>query len=266
MKTKRFVLLGAALVAVAIFSAPAAAQDDPTPNPRWQLGVKAGADAASFSGTQPGLWLSSPDYQVTGAMGQHVVGFTGGGYIRFQLAPRFALQGDVLYAQKGGKGDVTGTVLLPSDSPGAPPQQATINGTMEAHIDYVEVPILAMWTAPTSEKTGIGLYGGVGLATVVNATASLYGDATTRLGDGSDRKQNFNQTYNIRSEVRDTDLTGIVGGNVEWETSHGRISLEARYSSSLRTIDQSGEEQVKNSVFTMMIGFAWGAGSVVDEK
>lgn len=266
MIPKRFALFGAAALAVAIFSAPAAALEDTTPNPRWQLGVKAGWDNAWFSGGSPGLWLSGADYQVDGSMGQKVAGFIGGGYIRFQLAPRFALQADVLYAMKGGKGAVTGTALIDSDSPGAPPQKVNINGTLSANLDYVEIPILAMFTAPTSHKTGIGIYGGVGLGAIVNATAHLSGDATAPLSDGSDRKQNFDQTYNIRSEVRDNDVTGIVGGNIEWETSHGRVMLEARYSQSLRTIDESGEEQVKNSVFSLMLGFAWGAGGEVAEK
>jgi len=254
------------VVATGLFAGVAAAQDDPTPNPKWQLGLKAGFNIASFSGDSPGVWLSGSDFRVSGTLLDSNTGFVGGGYARRQISPRFALELDLLYSQKGGSGAVTGQVLLEQESVGAQPMIADINGTMDANIDYVELPLLAMATLPSSDNTDIGLYGGVGFGFVTNATARIQGEARTTLSDGSDRTQDFDNLYNIREKVRDNDFTGILGGNIEWTTGHGRIMLEARYSFSFRTIDQSGESQVGNSVFAMMIGFAWPKGGEIEEN
>jgi hypothetical protein len=266
MTSRRFTIFVVAMVAAGLFAGAVAAQDDPTLNPKWQLGLKAGFNAASFSGDSPGLWLSGPEFQVSGTLLDKNPGFVGGGYVRWQLSPRFALQADLLYSQKGGSGTVSGQALLEQESVGAQPIVATIDGTMDANIDYIELPILAMATLPSSDNTDIGLYGGVGIAVVANANARIQGEARATLADGSDRVQDFDKLYNIREKVRDNDITGILGGNIEWTTGHGRVTLEARYSFSFRTIDQSGESQVGNSVFAMMIGFGWPKGDEVAEN
>ena len=266
MTSKRFTFCIMAVVATGLLAGVAAAQDDPTPNPRWQLGLKAGFNAASFSGDSPGVWLSGPEFQVSGTLLDKNPGFVGGGYVRRQISPRFALQLDLLYSQKGGSGTVSGQALIEQESVGAQPLVATIDGTMDANIDYIELPLLAMATLPSSDNTDIALYGGLGFAFVANATARIQGEARTTLADGSDRTQDFDNLYNIREKIRDNDITGILGGNIEWTTGHGRVTLEARYSFSLRTIDQSGESQVGNSVFAMMIGFGWPRGGDIEEN
>ena len=266
MTPKRFARFATMVLTAALLAAPAAAQDDdPTPNPKWQLGLKAGFNLASFSGESPGLWLSGSEFQVSGALLDDRVGFVGGGYVRWQMSPRFALQLDGLYSQKGGSGTVTGQALIDQGG-NAPPLVGDINGTMTAMIDYIEFPILAMATLPSSDNTDIALYGGIGMGFVAYANTRIEGEARTTLADGSDRTQDFDQLYSVRDEMRDTDITGILGANVEWTTGHGRIMLEARYSFSLRTIDQTGDTQVGNSVFAMMIGFGWPKGGDVEEN
>jgi opacity protein-like surface antigen len=266
MTSKRFVFLVTAALAAALLTAPAVAQDDdPTPNPKWQLGLKAGFNLASFSGDSPGLWLSGPEFQVSGTLLDDRTGFVGGGYVRWQVSPRFALQLDGLYSQKGGSGTVSGQALI-DQGENAAPLVADVNGTMTAMVDYIEFPILAMATLPSSDNTDIALYGGLGMGFVAYANTRIEGEARTTLADGSARTQEFDQLYNVREEVRDTDVTGILGANIEWTTGHGRITLEARYSFSLRTIDQTGESQVGNSVFAMMIGFGWPKGGDVEEN
>jgi hypothetical protein len=217
--------------------------------PRWQFGLKAGASAASLSGDQAGLWLSGPDFQVSAALLDRQAGFIGGGYARYQIGPRFALQLDALWSRKGGKGNMFGQANIRAENNIV--YNAEVNGEMS----------LAL---PGADGVAFNPYAGVSFGMLVRADTRLSGEAEVILQDGSPRKVTFDQAYNVRSAVRDTEAQLVLGGAVEWDTKHGRFILDGRYSLSLRTIDDSQEKTIRNNVLSLMAGFAWGKGEPVE--
>jgi hypothetical protein len=230
--------------------------------PRWQFGLKAGANTASLSGDQAGLWLSGPDFQVSAALLDRRAGFIGGGYARYQVGPRFALQLDALWSRKGGKGNVFGHANILAENNIV--YNAEINGEMSLALDYVEFPLIAVLTLPSAEGVAFNPYAGVSFGIPARADARLSGEAEVILQDGSPRRVTFDQAYNVRSSVRDTEGQLVLGAMVEWDTKHGRFVLDGRYSLSLRTIDDSQEKTIRNNVLSLMAGFAWGKGEPVE--
>ena len=251
--------LAAILVAVATVLATSA-----TAHPRWQFGLKAGANLSSLRGDQAGLWLSGSDFQISGTLLDSNVGFIGGGYGRYQLGEKFALQLDALYSRKGGSGIMAGTATVTGNNNIV--YDVQVDGNMEATLDYVEFPLLAVLSLPAADGLSFAPYGGVSFGVLAQANLRLQGQASIPLSDGTNRTQSFDQSYNIEKSVADTDVALVLGAVMEWDTKHGRFIIESRYSVSMKTVDSSGDKNIRNSTLSLMAGFAWGKGEEVEKS
>ena len=252
----RFTAFAAAAVAFLAMTTAA------TAHPKWQFGLKAGANVSQLRGDPAGLWLSGPDFEVSGALLDNETGFIGGGYGRYQVGRRFALQIDALYSRKGGKGNVFGTAVIHGENNIL--YNATITGEMSADLDYLEFPFLAMITLPAAEGVSFVPYAGLSAGVLVQANTRITGKAEKPLQDLTTRVVDFDAAYDIKSRVSDYEGQLLLGASVEWNTKHGRFIIDGRYSISLSTIDDSGEKDVRNSVLSLMAGFAWGKGEEVE--
>lgn len=82
-----------------------------------KVGVKAGANFTTFSGSDAKLGDVSPKYKV---------GFAGGGLVNLQLSEMFSLQPEVLYSMEGAR-------------------YAEDGERMNYNINYINIPVLAQY-------------------------------------------------------------------------------------------------------------------------
>ncbi len=111
---------------------------------RWHAGLKGGADWAKLIGEPVSLWLGDgQDSQLAGAVGDNKVGFTGGGFLTVFFNDFFGLQTELMYVPKGGQGTASGAIVF--YPPGDNPRPAFFDGEVYAYLDYVEIPLLAVF-------------------------------------------------------------------------------------------------------------------------
>lgn len=231
-------------------------------HPAWQFGLKGGFNVSQFRGDQVGLWLSGPEFNVSGTLLDSETGFIGGGYARYQLGRRFALQLEALYSRKGGKGNVFGSADITGENNIV--YRADISGELSVDVDYLEFPLIAAFTLPAADGVSFVPYAGISGGVLVQANAYLSGKAEVPLPDLSTRTVDFSQAYNVERAFSDYEGQFLLGASVEWNTKHGRFVIDGRYSLSLRTIDATEEKTVRNSVLSVMAGFAWGKGEEIE--
>ena len=134
-------ILGSALVAVALVTAVAGAQDNRM-YPRFRFGVAAGANIADMTKT-------------TGADTR--TGVIAGATMNARFTKYFSVQPEIYYAQKGVKGTFV-------DDAGDP-----IDITLKN--DYVELPLLARWTLLTEGTVQPFVLGGPAFAASTSCKA-----------------------------------------------------------------------------------------------
>src|SRR5215207_1330104 len=116
MRSNLFIRLAPVAAAAVLFAAPASAQSAAPIMPKYRFGISAGANLASMTeaddtDSRTGLLI--------------------GGHVNVRLNNAFSFQPELYYSQKG---------LKASDS--------GVDVTLKN--DYVEIPLLARWSAPMS--------------------------------------------------------------------------------------------------------------------
>ena len=184
-----------------------------------EVGIKAGINSASLTPEED----EDPDIS-------RRIGFVGGGWIHWSMSPRFSLQTEGLFSEKG--------VIYK-----IPPIEQFPGGESEIRIRYVEVPVLARgdFGSPGS-PTRFFLVGGLAPAFELGARGWLR-------PDGEDES-----ARDIGDQIKPFDL-GLVGGA---GMAFGKGVVEARYTHGLLHInedDNGDEDRIKNRVFSVTVGF-----------
>ena len=220
--------------------------------PKWFGGLKAGVNVAQFRGDAVAPWVARPDLYLAGSVGNSLAGFVGGAFVRRQFTDRFALQLEGLYSQKGGDGTVYGIweIEYPSDVV----YNADINGQLSVRLDYVEFPLLAAFTLPSSDRVGLTVLLGPSVGYNTRAEARLEGEARVRLPDGSDRVDTFDERIPIHGKINRWEVAGVIGAALEFEMSQSTVLLDVRYTFGVTSIDK-GNKDVYNHVLGITIGF-----------
>ena len=249
MKNRMMVVvaLAAGLVAVAAGSTPA--------QQKWYGGLKLGFNSSQFRGdaVAPLAYDPSGGYYITGSVADKLHGFIGGGFFRRDIDTWFALQLDLVYTQKGGEGPVNG--ILQIEQPSNVVYDGEVNGDLTLRMDYIELPLLAVFMFPKDEDDNIGFTVQVGPAFGYNtrAEAQLTGSAEVTLPDTSKRVQNYDERIPIQGDINRWAVSGIVGAALEFYLAKQTIILEGRYQFDVTSI--SGDQSTYNHVFSLMIGF-----------
>jgi hypothetical protein len=229
----------------------------------WEAGVKAGWQGAKLRGDQIGLFISQPPMiDVRGPIGDTKSGFAGGGFIRRNFNTMFGLQLEALYSQKGGKGAVTGTVEYTADNNETYP--GTIDGELTISLDYVEFPVLAVFSFEADEKFALIAELGLSFAFNTNADLALKGEASFDQPNFSTTIKDFEQSANVGGHINNFDLGGIVGAGVEVAVSDYMLYFDARYTFGLTSIDENGDKSVHNDVISVFAGFGIPFGGDMD--
>lgn len=188
-------------------------------------GVKAGLAAATLNGDLP----TDPFFGH-----EKRLGFGGGAAFTFGLGGVFALQPEILYVTKGTS---LGDVII-TDWNGNPVGTAKVIQSC----DYVEVPVLVRYSAPTG--------GGF-------APFFLAGPVVGILASQKIHQTGMDGGLFLLDVARSTDVGVALG--VGAEIGHGRVraSVESRYTLGLTpATDSSYSDNARNSAVLIMAGLA----------
>ena len=185
-----------------------------------KFGLKVGMNSADLFGDEI--------KEMEQDLGEELVskwGFCAGGFIRFSLAKTFAIQPEFLYTMKGAKMEAI-----------------VLDETMkfEFNLTYLEIPVLIKIMLPTPGIITPHLYAGpvMGIKLSGKIKAEYAGES---------------EEEDISDELKDNDYGLIVGGGID----AGKITVEIRYVLGLTTIATEADTDVKNGVFSIMLGFSF---------
>jgi hypothetical protein len=192
-------------------------------------GLKIGVSSAKLYGDDVG------DFE--GLLGEGLksrIGFCAGGFITFNITEMFAIQPEVLYTMKG--------VRWEGGINGATPLKIWIK------LDYLEIPVLVKIIVPTPGGVKPFLFAGPVLALKLSSKvkAEYAGDS---------------EEEDIEDEnMKSTDFGLVIGAGVDFGLGipgTGKMTLDVRYSLGLSTISAFEGDDVKNGVFSLMVGFSF---------
>ncbi len=169
-------------------------------------------------------------------------GFTGGVFLNFAVKDNFSLQPELLYTQKGATSNLYDGLVA-------------IDAT--AKFDYVELPLLAMYTFPVKGVLKPYLYAGPGVAFNLNSEL----DVGVSI---------FSTSIDISSITHTTDFILLAGGGFDVALGAGMIIFDARFQYGFTNVIQTGDFEIngstqtitaddfKNYAFIFMAGYGFG--------
>lgn len=178
------------------------------------------AQAQMTKGLKAGLTMTTftgDDTTMETIEPSYKMGFAVGGYLNHAFTPQFSFQPEAYYALKGAKYEEGSDAI-----------------TMK--LNYLSIPLLLkMQTNPDS---GLFFVAGPEIAFTLSAKSKI------EVGGES-------LDVDIKDDVKGMDYGLVVGAGINLT----KMSIEARYSMGLTTIDDTADEtDVKNSGFTVLFG------------
>ncbi len=155
-----------------------------------------------------------------------VTGFAAGIYADISIPMLFSIQPQVLYSRKGFKDQEVLNIL------GTP-----YNVTATGKIDYIEIPVLIKYTLPVP-VVNPALFAGPSVGILMSAKVNA--DVA---GIGS-------QEVDIKSTTTNTDFGLVFGASANIAI----ITVSARYTMGLTTLDKGTSDKVYNRVWSIMVG------------
>lgn len=151
-------------------------------------------------------------------------GFIGGGFVAARIFRFVAIQPEVLFVQKGWVENV---------------EYSGVRHTTTARLNYLEFPVLLFCTFGTRVQPE--LYSGPSFAARLSTSATVAHGSTSMSGD-------------IDAMINDTDIGWVFGFGVR---TPRKLSVEARYTMGLRSIDAAGLGlEIQNTNLSFLIGYA----------
>ena len=210
----------------------------------YEFGFKCGLSMGKITGADTEGIVSIEDYDVTlsGEFNDYRMGFVGGVYFMVHFTDMLGLRLEGLYAMKGGKGTVDGTIVDPGYG------EVPFSADVIFKFNYVEIPLLAALRVPIDENVRFNAVAGPAFA--FNMAAKL----NMELGVMG---YFIDQTEDIDDEVKGTDIGGVIGGGFEFDAGQVSLFVEGRWTFGFSSIDDSGEDlDVKNSALSFSGGIA----------
>ena len=154
-------------------------------------------------------------------------GFSLGGVVAAQVHPNVTIQPEFLYTNKVVKADFT---------------IEGVAATGEINSDYFEIPVLVKLHG-SDRPPGFAPFALVGttFSFLVNAEQTAEAAGMTARQD-------------IKDELTGTDVGLTFGGGVDFIQDWGVVTVDGRYTLGLRTLDESGVDDVKVGSFQVMAG------------
>jgi hypothetical protein len=109
----------------------------------------------------------------------------------------------------------------------------------KAEFDYIEIPILAAALLPVGETVDLMLYAGPSVS--FNIAAKVAGE-------------------DVKDQLTETDVGAVAGTAVMIDMGSFNLTLEARYTLGLKSIDKIEEDDMKNAAIGIMAGLMFPLG------
>jgi hypothetical protein len=166
-----------------------------------------------------------------------------GAYANFPLNDFISVQPELLYMMKGDEEEVAGSIDVDG-------QTIPFDGTVTIEASYLEAPVLARFGFAPGAPARPMLLVGPALAINLSADAVISGESGGTSMDVSD---------DISDEVKSVDFGLVVGGGLEFPLGEGgqTLGFDARYTLGLTNVDDSGTDEVKNGVLTVLGTFGF---------
>lgn len=195
------------------------------------FGAKAGIIVSSITQT-PEDWEQDKAYKT---------GFTGGVFMNYAFNERFAVQPELLYTQKGVRDNLYDGLILVD---------------LEAHFDYLELPVLAIYTFSPKSKPRPFVYGGPSFAYCIGSELEVSASI-------------FSVGIDFSDLTHVTDFGLVAGGGLDYPVGNGSLLLDARFHLGFTNVILSGdfeingsthtidEDDFKNFGFNLMLGYVF---------
>jgi len=159
-------------------------------------------------------------------------GFLGGVFIGNPINEQFGLRAEVLYAQKGVKGDVE-------------VNNTTVEGTYK--LDYIDIPLEFVVNFAAGDKMGFNIFAGpsFNFNTSAKVDAGQYGEGDI-------------------DNIKGFEFGAVIGAGLSYMFSSASFIVDARYSLGATSASDDIDGQsvdVKNAGIGIMAGFSFPLGS-----
>jgi hypothetical protein len=184
-------------------------------------GLKAGGTISDQVGKDAKFDGDNPKY-----MG----GFTGGGFVTYNLSDMIAVQPELLFTMKGVRYNLT---------------ENGAGVTERNELNYLELPVLLKLMPTTQGNIRPELFAGPSFAYLLSARAK------TDIGGNT-------QTVDVKDNFKNFDFGVSFGAGVGYALSQGRLGLDARYTVGLVKVDHVAPiSDVRNSAFSIMADYSF---------
>jgi len=180
---------------------------------RISYGAKAGIIMSNLTQT-PESWDDAKSYKT---------GFTGGVFMNYAFNERFSIQPELLYTMKGMKGNL---------------YDGLVSVDVTASFDYVELPVLAVYTFPGSRSLRPRVYAGPSFA--YNLGSEL--EISAWLASASVDFSSLTQT---------TDFGVVAGAGFDYALGKGMITFDVRYQLGFTNVIMTGDFDLNGSAQTI---------------
>lgn len=186
------------------------------------FGIKGGLNMSNLSGDEATIEDTDPSMKM---------GFGGGVFFNYAFTELFAVQVEALYMQKGATYEWS---------------EGDESGSLDAKIDYIEVPLLLKVNIPTEGKIKPAIFAGPTFGFLMSSKLS---------GDGVDE--------DMKDTTESMDI-GILGGlEIGYKMEKGMIFLGASYEVGMMTIakteegDEGDAPDIKNTNIGIYLGYGF---------
>jgi hypothetical protein len=180
-------------------------------------------------GAKAGYTLTSFTGNSSGTISSNGMGL-GGVFVNVHLLGFFAIQPELLVHQKGAV-------------------HTENNVRDEIKINYFEVPVLFKLLIPIDAHVYPHVFLGPSFSYALNSSFT-----------STDTQSGNQLTANV-GNISKTDVGGVVGAGLDYETDHMFLTLDGRYGASFNTIGSSANLNFKNNNWTFMAGIGVRFGS-----
>lgn len=145
--------------------------------------------------------------------------FAFGGFVELDLAGPLGFQGEVLYFPKGAKAK-------------------SGNGEVTIKGDYLEIPLLVKFQLPFIPTLGLNIHAGPSFGFKIN--------------EGTDPEVDTDGDI-----FKSSDFGGAIGAGVKFSALISYVTLDARYTVGFDNVSAQSDVEVKNNVFSILVGLGF---------
>lgn len=210
---------------------------------RINFGIKTGSVISSFWGNGIDKFEKKLSQQVSNLDPDMLLNLTIAGTFSYSFIPDFFdIQGELQYLRLGKKWDFN--------------LQSATEVSLTVYTDYLAMPVLFKLLIPLNTFVLPAVYAGPAL--FVQLRSRAHNISTIPLTEQPEFLQNLGSANNISNEVSNFDFGFQTGMSLNFLTRPGSIILDFRFSfGAINTFITDGGEDIRNSFFSIMVGFVF---------